>query len=298
MKKVLFLAAVCMTTSVMAQYRYPLEGRNYCNPYEGPCDSVIPPSAPAQTITVEKKVTREKELELTDLHRNLENPFFMPTEGQVFSKTTAEIGGRDSNMRYNNNLGALAATHDFNIESDAEASFVFVEELGFGITDRVAFYLRAGYAKVEREYTNTTTNLVTLESSAEDPMGVTAGFSFQAVRSPVFSLNLHAEYTKAPDNYIGGFRDQMAAYAVIGKEKDNIAFALHLGILKNKEGTVSGMYDTFGNELIEKASTDRIARAEILKQVSPTFSLLFGLDYEMLSAETAGGSDDDVLRGR
>lgn len=298
MKKVLFLAAICMATSAMAQYRYPLEGRSHCNPYMGPCDSVIPRSAPNRHVRKEEKVEVEEKLELTELHRHLENPFFMPEEGQVYSKTTAEFGGRDSDMRYNGNLGVLAANHPFNIEAESEASYVFVEELGFGITDRVAFYLRAGYAKVEREYTNVTTGLVTLESESKDPMGITGGLSFQAVRSKDFTLNLHAEYTKSPDNFIGGYRDQMAAFAVLGKEKGDIAFALHLGILKNKEGTVSGMYDAFGNEFVEKASTDRIVRAELLKMVSPTFSVLFGLDYEMLSAETAGGSEDDVLRGR
>ncbi len=312
MKKALFLMSVFLATSAIAEYQYPMRGgQRQCNPYEGPCDSVMPQSAPSRIIKVQKNdgsyetrnenhrtVKSENKTQLTDLQENLENPFFMPRDGQVYSKTTLEVGGRKSKMAYDLNLGALPLNSPFNIESEAEASYVIVEELGFGIHERVAFYVRAGYAKVERDYKSLDTGLITLESSEKDAMGITGGISLQVMRNENFTLNLHGEYTKSPDNFIGGFRDQMAGYVVLGKEKDSVAFALHLGILKNKEGGVSGTDDGFGNEIMEKASTDHIARAEILKQVNSTFSILFGLDYEALSEETAGGSDDDVIRGR
>ncbi|MHA1541247.1 MAG: hypothetical protein ACTSXL_05945 [Alphaproteobacteria bacterium] len=310
MKKSLFLVLATISIGASAQYRYPLEGRG-CDPFAGPCDSVMPTQRPTRYVPVKKteedsdfenkETTKSQKVESTKstpLLENLENPFFMPKEGQVYSKTTGEIGGRKSTMAYNNNLGTIAGNSPFNIESDTEASLVIVEELGFGITDKIAFYARAGYAQIEREYKNTETGLITLESEEKDGMGITGGLSIQLIRDSNFTLNVHGEYTKSPENYIGGFRDQMAGYIVLGKEKDSVAFALHLGILKNKEGSVGGTNDGFGNEIIEKASTDHIARIEILKQVNSTFSLLFGLDYEALSEETAGGSEDNVIRGK
>ncbi len=312
MKKSLFLILATISIGASAQYQYPLE-KNRCDPFAGPCDSVIPAQQPIKYIKVKKKIQKDgfeseeiveskknkkKTVKQTPLLENLENPFFIPKEGQVFSKTTGEVGGRKSTMAYNNNLGVILGTNPFNIESDIQASYVIVEELGFGITDKLAFYARVGYAQIEKEYKNTETGLITLESDEKDAMGITAGLSAQLIRDSNFTLNVHGEYTKSPENFIGGFRDQMSGYVVLGKEKDTVAFALHLGILKNQEGTVSGTNDGSGNEIIEKASTDHTARIEILKQVNSTFSLLFGLDYEALSEETAGGSEDNVIRGR
>ncbi len=315
MKKSLFFILATISIGISAEYQFPLE-KNRCDPFSDSCNSVIPKqnisvkktvknddteNKKSTRITKTKKVKSKKKAnrkKSTPLLENLENPFFMPKEGQVYSKTTGEVGGRKSTMSYNQNLGTILGTHSFNIESNAEASLVIVEELGFGITDKIAFYARAGYAQIDREYKNTETGLITLESEEKDAMGITGGVSIQLIRDKNLTLNVHGEYTKSPDNYIGGFRDQMAGYVVLGREKDSVAFALHLGILKNQEGTVSGTNDGFGNEIIEKASTDHIARIEILKQVGPTFSILFGLDYEALSEETAGGSEDNVMRGK
>lgn len=304
MKKVFVSFLALMSVEAVAQYypyQYPLYQKPACGPGQtGPCNYVGQSSnemAPSsETTTTPSRRTLKPGL--TDIQANLENPFFLPAEGQVYSKTTGEIGGRTSSMKYTGNLGVLASNDPFNIESDTEANFVGVEELGVGLTDMFSVYVRVGYADIQREYKNTTTNLTTLKFDENDAMGATGGLSLRLIRNESLSLNLHGEYTKAPDNFIGGYRDQMAAYLVVGKEKQDMAVALHLGILNNKEGVVDGFYDAFGNELTEKESTDYTGRFEILRQISPSFSVLIGLDYEMLSAETAGGSEDDVLRGR
>ncbi|MBN2676003.1 MAG: hypothetical protein JXR30_01990 [Alphaproteobacteria bacterium] len=309
MKKLLIsTTAFLLSSGAMAQYAgqdyysrgYSSQGSTTSN-YNSSQSSQYNQIPPQETTSYQSKSQRTPDLAESALKRSLENPFFMPKEGQVFSKTTLEFGGRDADMRYSyNTFGMITPTgaDSFNIESSTDAQLVVVEEFGFGISDSVTFYARAGYAEVNREYINKTTDLTTLEIDSKDPMGVTAGLSLQAIRNASMTANFHAEYTVATDNDISGYRDQFAVFAVLGKETEDVAFALHLGALMNQEGEVSGVYFADGSPFVEQSSTDYIARAEVMKQIKERFSILFGLDYEMLSEETAGGAEDNVLRGR
>ena len=186
---------------------------------------------------------------------NLENPLYMPTQGSVYSKTSAgvmyKIADDTAAMKAKNHDGAT----EFQI-------WRLHEELGYGILDNLEAYAKFGYT----------------HDGDIDRKGMhlgRAGLKYRALEMSGYVWDLYA------DAQLGGISEMSGAYTATGFDYDNYSngrWGFHVGTQFGKQfekfsvAAFAEVLRTFGNDnnSIELVSIDTKSPLGVLNRAQLT----------------------------
>ena len=162
---------------------------------------------------------------------NLENPLYMPSQGSVYSKTSAGVM-----YKVADDTAAMKAK-----EHDGATEFPIWrlhEELGYGILDNLELYLKVGYTHDD-------------DIARKGMHQGRAGLKYRALDTEGWIWDLYA------DAHLGGISEMTGAYTANGFNYDNYSngrWGFHVGTQVGKQWekfNVSGFVEalrTFGND--------------------------------------------------